>query len=88
LQTRGPTIATLKKLRIAPPGLALNHRDPLGIKLARAAGEFEWRQRRFHRVWKIEDEPIMFQIGEASGGANGSVQSENRGWKIISSSRE
>src|SRR5205807_824862 len=48
LQHCRPTIAPIEELGVAPARLTIDHSDALRIKFAGPAGEFEWRQRRFH----------------------------------------
>src|SRR4029077_3629920 len=48
LQDRRPAIASIEELGVAPARLTIDHRDLFRINFARAASEFEWRQRRFH----------------------------------------
>src|SRR6266550_2604373 len=48
LQHRRPTIAPIEELGVAPARLTIDHGDALRIKFARAASEFERRERRFH----------------------------------------
>ena len=48
LQARGPTIDTIKELRISQAQFAIHHSFALGVELAGAAREFQRGQRRFH----------------------------------------
>src|SRR5437588_7385658 len=53
LQNRRPPIAPIEELGVAPARLTIDDGDAFGIKFARPAGEFEWRERRFH--WSRSD---------------------------------
>jgi hypothetical protein len=66
LQDRRPTIASIKKLGVTPTRLAIDNGDLVRINFARAASEFEWRERRFH-IWSEDSKRLRLQYFNECG---------------------
>src|SRR2546423_9571937 len=67
LQHRRPAITPIEELGVAPARLTIDHGDLFRINFARAASEFERRERRFHWSQGQRGTVSSSELGARSG---------------------